>query len=221
MKRRDFLKFALASVPFVTEVHASPISWIIEALSEAKASSRVCGEHEAAIRGTLKRLRGVNFPVTGKALIVNIPSGVVTAYTDGIPVIESRAVVGTDLTPTPEMQTRVSYIRPNPTWTVPQSIIRRKQWREKLASDPSFFEENGFDIIVNGQAMSPWDAADYAQSSTSFVQRPSPTNALGLLKIGLHNGDGIYLHDTNEPSRYDEKFAPDRLGAFVSRTCGT
>src|SRR5690606_20239045 len=78
-----------------------------------------------------------------------------------------------------------------------------KQWREKLASDPAFFEENGFDIIVNGKAMSPWDAAEYAQSATSFVQRPSPTNALGLLKIGLHNGDGIYLHDTNEPSRYE------------------
>lgn len=201
MRRRDFLKLGLAAIPFAVEAHSSPISWIVETLSEA--SSRVCGEQDAAIRGTMKRLKGVKFPTSGKALVVNIPSGVVTAYTNGMPVIESRAVVGMDMTPTPEMQTRVSYIRPNPTWTVPESIIRRKNWREKLATDPSFFEENGFDIVVRGQSMSPWDASNHASSATAFVQRPSPYNALGLLKIGLHNGDGIYLHDTNEPSRYE------------------
>lgn len=203
MKRRDFLKFALAGLPFATQTQASPISWILDTLTDASSSERVCGEQDAAVRGTLKRLKGVNFPTSGKVLVVNIPSGVVTAYTNGDPIIESRAVVGMDMTPTPEMSTMITYIRPNPTWTVPQSIIRRKNWKQKLATDPSFFEENGFDVVVNGKSMSPSEASPYADSASLFIQRPSPYNALGLLKIGLHNADGIYLHDTNEPSRYD------------------
>lgn len=203
MKRREFLKFVLAGIPFATQAQSSPVSWILDTLKQAADSPTICGEQDAAVRGTLKRLKGVTFPTSGKVLVVNIPSGVVTAYTDGNPVIESRAVVGMDMTPTPEMTTRVTYVRPNPTWTVPQSIIRRKDWKGKLASDPDFFEENGFDIVVNGQTMTPHEAADQAASATLFVQRPSPYNALGLLKIGLHNADGIYLHDTNEPSRYD------------------
>ena len=203
MKRRDFLKLALAGIPFATQAQASPISWILDTLNEAADSSRICGEQDAAVRGTLKRLQGVRFPTSGKVLVVNIPSGVVTAYTNGDPVIESRAVVGMDMTPTPEMISRVTYVRPNPTWTVPQSIIRRKDWKGKLAKDPEFFEENGFDIVVNGRTISPHEAASQAESASLFIQRPSPYNALGLLKIGLHNADGIYLHDTNEPSRYD------------------
>jgi len=182
---------------------SGPTGWIRGLLRDAAADPRVCGQADAAARATLARLEGVELPDSGKVLVVNIPSGVVTAYEDGEPVIESRAVVGQASTPTPELDTRVTFVRANPTWTVPESILERKGWRQKLADDPWYFEENGFDVVVGGQSLSPLNAAEYAWEATAFVQRPSPTNALGVVKIGLANSDGIYLHDTNDPGRFE------------------
>lgn len=180
------------------------LGWIRDSLRQAE-SGRSCGSHAAAARGTLGRIAGLEMPSSGKVLVVNIPSGVVTAYEDGSPVIESRAVVGKPSTPTPELDTRVTFVRPNPTWTVPESIIRSKRWREKLANDPAFFEDNGFDVVAGGRTMSPTEAADSQESVSAFVQRPGPINALGLVKIGLADSDGIYLHDTNDPGRFESE----------------
>lgn len=205
MNRRTFLGLGLAALPSVAlGQSSSAIGWIIDLLSQASSGHAICGQEDAAVRGTLERLKGVDLPSNGKVLVVNIPSGVVTAYTDGIPVIETKAVVGKVETPTPEMITHVTYVRPNPTWTVPESILRRKDWRQKLSDDPSYFEENGFDLVLGGQTVSPQEAAPNAHDVASFVQRPSPTNALGLLKIGLHDSNAIYIHDTNEPSRFEQ-----------------
>lgn len=192
--------FALPSLALAQDA-SSPTGWIRGLLGDAALAS--CGQNAAAARGTLARLQGIEFPETGKVIVVNIPSGVVTAYEDGQPVIESRAVVGKDATPTPEMDTYVTFVRPNPTWTVPESIIKRKGWRDKLAEDPGFFEENGFDVVVAGQFLSPWEASADAGAVSAFIQRPSPSNALGMLKIGLSDADGIYLHDTNDPGRFE------------------
>lgn len=203
MLRRTFLLGAAASALPVRAL-ASSSDWILSLLTESVHQGQYCGSQRAAIEGTISRLDGVSLPDDGKVIVVNIPSGVVTAYQDGVPIIESRAVVGMPSTPTPELQTRVTYIRPNPTWTVPESIINRKGWRDRLMDDPGFFEDNGFLIHSGGEAMSPFDAAQSGYRPDRFVQQPGPSNALGLLKIGLHNANAIYLHDTNQPSRYEE-----------------
>lgn len=186
-------------------VHAAnPVEWVRNTL-QARAGTLPAGTAEqAAIQGTLSRIRNLTLPETGRVIVVNIASGVVTAYQDGTPVMESKAVVGKKETPTPELDNLVTFIRPNPTWTVPQSIIKRKNWRDKLAADPSFFEEAGFDVILNGQTVSAHEAADQASSVTTFVQRPGRNNALGALKIGLNNDQAIYMHDTNDPGRFED-----------------
>lgn len=202
MDRRSFLA-GLAATLLPAAASANPVEWIVSLLWEASHDPSLCGARNAAVQGTLSRLEGVNLPEYGKVIVVNIPSGVVTAYQDGIPVIESRAVVGNPSTPTPELDTRVTFVRPNPTWTVPESIVTRKGWRAKLAEDPAYFADNGFQIMVGGQMVSAYDAAPHAREVQRFVQQPGPYNALGLLKIGLHNSNAIYLHDTNQPSNYD------------------
>lgn len=196
--RRLFVALAVAALP--ASAQASATGWIAEALGARL--TRSCGAEAAAIEGTLSRLSSLDLPTDGKVLVVNIPAGIVTAYEDGVPVIESRAVVGKDGTPTPEMSTAVTYVRVNPTWTVPESIIERNGWRQRLADDPGFFEDNGFDVEWRGRLVSPWEASADPWAAGWFVQRPGPGNALGLVKIGLAESDGIYLHDTNEPTRF-------------------
>jgi lipoprotein-anchoring transpeptidase ErfK/SrfK len=179
--------------------------WIRQSLRQVAANPAMCGAENAAARGTLRRFANVKLPESGKVIVVNIPSGVVTAYENGRPVIESKAVVGGAKTQTPELDTHVTFVRPNPTWTVPQSIIRRKGWIDKLESDPSFFDDNGFDVMVGGRKTSTDDAAATPSAVTGFVQRPGPGNALGVLKIGIENDQAIYLHDTNDPGKFESE----------------
>jgi murein L,D-transpeptidase YcbB/YkuD len=196
------LAAALLALP--TLAHADGATdWIKSALRDKEPQTGAGTAEHAAIEGTLSRIRTLSLPETGKVIVVNIASGVVTAYESGVPVIESKAVVGKKNTQTPELDNTVTFVRPNPTWTVPQSIIKKNGWRKKLVEDPQFFENSGFDVIVGGQKMSAFDAADRAAAVDTFVQRPGENNALGAVKIGLSNDQAIYLHDTNDPGKFE------------------
>jgi murein L,D-transpeptidase YcbB/YkuD len=205
MKRIAAIGVAAVVALYPVSASASAADWIRETLSRTAADPGVCGVESASARGTLGRLGRLQLPEQGKVIVVNIPSGIVTAYQDGVPVIESKAVVGGVQTQTPEMDTHVTFVRPNPTWTVPQSIIKRKGWLAKLSDNPSFFDENGFDVMVAGKAVPAEDAARDIGAVTGFVQRPGPGNALGALKIGIENDQAIYLHDTNDPGKFESE----------------
>ncbi|MDW9478752.1 L,D-transpeptidase family protein [Sinorhizobium meliloti] len=202
-----FASVAIALVATTGSARASEdaTDWIRNTLSNSRSAAGSCTSESAAIDGTMTRIRNIRLPEAGKVIVVNIPSGVITAYEDGVPVIESKAVVGKAATPTPELDTHVTYVRPNPTWTVPRSIIKRNKWLDKLASQPEFFEDNNFRIISGGIEVSPYDAAENPEAVDSFVQKPGPGNALGSIKIGIENSQAIYLHDTNDPGKFDSE----------------
>lgn len=176
---------------------------IIEALRSA-ASGKSCGKHEAALTGTLERLSKMSIPLDGRLVLVNIAARTLAAYDSGEPVMESRVVIGREGWKTPDLSTSVDYVRANPTWTVPESIVKANGWRAKLRSNPVWFSRNGFDVVVGGKTMDPRDGAADAATAT-FVQRPGSDNALGRLKVGLVNSGGIYLHDTNDPDAYERR----------------
>jgi L,D-transpeptidase YcbB len=176
---------------------------IVEALRGA-AANKTCGRHEAALSGTLERLGKMSIPLDGRLVLVNIAARTLAAYDNGEPAMESRVVIGREGWKTPDLSTTVDYVRVNPTWTVPESIVKANGWRAKLRSNPVWFSRNSFDVSIGGRIMDPRDGAAAAGSAT-FIQRPGPENALGRLKIGLVNSGGIYLHDTNDPDAYERR----------------
>lgn len=155
------------------------------ALARAEGEGANCGQRAASLAGTRARLASISLPDTGRLVLVNVASQTLTAYRDGEPEIEMRVVVGTPRTRTPDLLTEMDFVRLNPTWTVPASILREPGFRRNLA-DPTFVSRNGF---VGGGGR--------------WVQQPGPRNALGRVKFGLRNSGAIYLHDTNEPSKFD------------------
>lgn len=176
---------------------------ILESLRSA-AATKSCGKHEAALAGTIERLSKMSIPLDGKLVLVNIAARTLAAYDNGEPVMESRVVIGREGWKTPDLSTSVDYVRVNPTWTVPESIVKANGWRAKLKSNPSWFARNGFDVAVGGKTMDPRDGSAAAVSAT-FIQRPGADNALGRLKVGLVNSGGIYLHDTNDPDAFERR----------------
>ncbi len=166
---------------------------------------KVCGRRAAAIEATLARLARLRPPGLGKTVTVDIPSQQLATYEDGRTVMESRVVIGDEGWRTPDLDTSATYVRLNPTWTVPESIIKARRWRDKLSRNPRYFERLDFRVVAGGRSMSPTEAAERGLRPTSFIQQPSRNNALGVVKIGLAASGSVYLHSTND----DEAFGDD------------
>lgn len=112
---------------------------------------------------------------SGRLVLVNIAAAELVAYDSGREVLRSRLVVGTSRTRTPQLTTFVTTVRSNPPWYVPASIEP-----EIRAAGAVGFR------VLNGR----------------LVQPPGPANPLGLLRIGLLDSDGIFLHGTSSPGLF-------------------
>lgn len=109
---------------------------------------------------------------------VNIPDFRARLVRDGKTVHAMRVIVGKAETPTPVFSDSMSYMVVNPSWHIPQSIVRKQ-----LAQDPGYYARNGYEVVRRGKNV--------------FVrQPPGPRNALGAVKFMFPNDHAVYLHDT-------------------------
>ena len=166
----------------------------------------------AAIVGTLSRLKQLALPSSGRLIVVNIAGRFLAAYGDGEPELESRVVVGRDGWRTPDLSTTVDAVTLNPTWTVPETILRDEGWRSEIAADPEWAVRNGFDVVIGGRRVPPDRLARGELSRATLVQRPGADNALGRVKISMRNAGSIYLHSTNAVEGYDDPERTDSHG---------
>ncbi len=118
-------------------------------------------------------------------LEVNIPNYEVRLYHGPALAYTSRVVVGKPDTPTPLFSNKMVYLIVNPSWNVPQSIIK-KELMPKLAADPHYLQRLGYDV-------------EYENGRLHVRQPPGERNALGRIKFMFPNDFAVYLHDT--PSR--------------------
>lgn len=86
---------------------------------------------------------------------------------------------------TPTVSSEIEHIVINPYWWVPDDI-RRNELEPKLAQEPNFFVENGFEYALDDRG------------EKALRQRPGAKNALGSVKLLFENPYQIYLHDTPE-----------------------
>ncbi len=95
-----------------------------------------------------------------------------------------RTIVGKPgKTATPQLAEIMEAVIFNPTWTVPQSIVKGEGLGAKLLARP----QADYKVTKNGDG------------SLTVVQQPGPRNSLGLIKVDMPNPHAIFLHDT--PSR--------------------
>src|SRR4051794_34715281 len=77
------------------------------------------------LAASAQRLMASSFPFGERHVIVNIPSAAVEAIENGQVVRRYVAVVGKSDRPSPTVETRITAVNLNPTWTVPVSLIRK------------------------------------------------------------------------------------------------
>ena len=100
---------------------------------------------------------------------------------------QARVVVGKPETPTPIFSSVMRYVLINPSWQVPDSIIK-KEMASKLGS----LSRRGYEVkTVAGRL--------------TVRQLPGEDNALGRIAFMFPNDHAIYLHDTPARELFDEQ----------------
>ncbi|MFM2366047.1 MAG: hypothetical protein RIR95_655, partial [Pseudomonadota bacterium] len=101
-------------------------------------------------------------------------------------------------TRTPEFSDEMEYMVVNPSWGVPRSITV-KEYLPLLQRNANAVSQ--LDVVDRSGRVIPRSAVNFASySAKSFPfglrQKPSESNALGLVKFLFPNTNNIYLHDT-------------------------
>lgn len=152
----------------------------VVALNAALRQPRVNTESE--IIANMERWRWLPHDMGLTNVFVNVPEYKVWFTKDGVLSYEARVVVGKANTPTPIFSDQMSFVVVNPSWNVPQSIIK-KEYMPKLAQDPGYLERRGYEVSYVGGQM-------------QVRQPPGERNALGFIKFMFPNNFSVYLHDT-------------------------
>ncbi|WP_374419150.1 L,D-transpeptidase family protein [Novosphingobium arvoryzae] len=126
----------------------------------------------------------------GKAyLLTNVPEFQLRLTVDNEIIRSYRTIVGKPgRTATPQLAEVVEGVIFNPTWTVPQSIVKGEGLGAQLLANPARAARENYKVTK-------------AKDGTIYVvQQPGPQNALGMMKLDMPNEHAIFLHDT--PGRH-------------------
>ncbi|WP_244594212.1 L,D-transpeptidase family protein, partial [Rhodoblastus sphagnicola] len=167
------------------------------------------------LASSANRLAGMVFPYGDKYVVVNLPSTAVDAVEYGHVAHRYTAIVGGPEHHSPQISTKIVAINLNPTWTVPESIIKN-EIIPKMRSQPNYLSRARIRILNNkGQEVNPGSINWNSDQAKNFMLRQDSGagNSLGLIRIAMPNPDAVYMHDT--PSR--NLFANDYR--FLSHGC--
>jgi murein L,D-transpeptidase YcbB/YkuD len=188
---------------------ADVLSNIANAADAGKALDRYSPQNEPyrKLKATLAELRGKSADAKGEAskqietivanmerwrwyprdlgnshVLVNQPDFTLKVMHNGGQVWTTRIVIGKPSMATPLLSETMKFITVNPTWTVPQSIVRN-EYLPALAQDPTVLERMGLRVSYNG-------------GGVTITQPPGAGNALGRVRFNFNNRFSVFQHDT-------------------------
>lgn len=157
-----------------------------QALAETPAEDT---KKVALIRANMDRWRWLARDLGSQYLITNVPEYQLRLTVKDKIVRTYRTIVGKPgRNATPQLAENVRGVVFNPTWTVPQSIVKGEGLGARVLGNPGWAKANGY------------TATRGANGYVSVVQQPGPGNSLGKMKLDMPNPHAIFLHDT--PSRH-------------------
>lgn len=134
-------------------------------------------------------------------ILINIPAFMLYLVENDSVILESRIIVGTPETPTPELSSTIDYFITYPYWHVPRKIAV-EEYLPLIQQDTSFIDRNNFDVLDKRGNLLRADSLDWKSFSKGYFpvslrQRKGEANALGVLKFVFDNPYAVFLHDTN------------------------
>ncbi len=157
---------------------------------------------------------------------VNVPEYKVRLYSGGRVIFDSDIVVGRIDRPTPIFSSRMTYMVLNPTWTIPDNLIK-KDLIPVLKKNPNYLQEHNIhvyrgnrEVPLNFQELFSYEHSN-KKVPYRFVQFPSDSNALGRVKFMFPNRYSVYLHDTDNRTLFKYRYRVFSSGCMrVARPFG-
>ena len=175
------------------------------AWAEAQASGNLTPDPR--LLANLDRVRSI--PATGRFLVVDAGTSMLTLYENGAPIDSMKVITGTSELPTPLIASYMYYITYNPYWHAPDHLVRKTIAPNVLKLGLSYFKSHGYDVIedwASDKVIDPksidWKAAAAGSLHLKIRQDPGPLNSMGILKFPFPNPEDIYLHDTPDHSKF-------------------
>jgi murein L,D-transpeptidase YcbB/YkuD len=155
---------------------------------ELAATPAASPQRRLLIRANMDRWRWLQRDLGGQYLLTNVPEFQLRLTVNNNIIRTYRTIVGKPgRTATPQLAETVEGVIFNPTWTVPQSIVKGEGLGARVLGNPGWARANGY------------TATRGANGYVSVVQGSGPGNSLGQMKLDMPNPHAIFLHDT--PSR--------------------
>jgi len=185
------------SLPAYMAAAASPNAMYAQLRDAAVAS----GSPDPRVVANLDRLRSI--PATGKFIVVDSGTQVMTMFESGRPVDSMKIVVGKTEYPTPMIASVMYYIVYNPYWNAPDHLVR-KIAQNYLSMGEGYLKSRGYQVMKDWTAASAvvpssevnWKAVASGKEQIRIRQKPQDDNSMGDLKFPFPNSLDIFLHDT-------------------------
>jgi L,D-transpeptidase YcbB len=156
----------------------------------------------------MDRYKELPLPLPSQYIWVNIPAYYMQVREGDSVLLQSKVVVGTPRTRTPELASAITDMVTYPKWTIPPSIVK-KDIIPGMQRNPGYLERKGFSLVdLAGREVNPY-GVNWAKYRNSIpfrvVQGSGDDNALGVLKFNFTNDHSVYLHDTNQRYLFSKK----------------
>ena len=155
--------------------------------SVSAPSSAATARERAAILANMEMWRWEPRDMGERRIEVNLADFSLAVLEGDRVIHEARVVVGKPETPTPIFSDVMRYVLINPSWQVPNSIIK-KEMMSKLGA----LSRRGYEVKTVGGRL-------------TVRQLPGDDNALGRFAFMFPNDHAIYLHDTPSKDLFDDE----------------
>lgn len=142
---------------------------------------------------------------------INVPDYHLDVIENGVRVLSMKTIVGRPERPTPELRSRINTIVLNPTWNVPNIIIKQDMI-PKILNNPDYLAANNLRVYsswnnnakeINSSKINWAGLQNQLKFPYRITQDPGPRNALGQVKFVFQNNEDVYMHDTPEKQLFD------------------
>jgi len=139
----------------------------------------------------MERSRWVPVSLKTDYLVVNIPEFKLHVNSGDKLLWSCNIVVGKPIHKTAIFSGELKYVVFSPNWNVPKSIVINEVLKD-MRRDRNYLEKHNMEIT------------GYRDGIPEIVQKPGPSNSLGLVKFLFPNNYNMYLHDTPVKSLFNE-----------------
>jgi murein L,D-transpeptidase YcbB/YkuD len=142
--------------------------------------------HEVdTIIANMERWRWMPHDLGKTYIIVNLPDFTLRVTRDDKQVWMTKITIGRPEMPTPIISAEMKFIRINPIWVAPSSIVN-SEYLPALRQDPTVLARMGMKLIHNGDG------------TIKIYELPSDRGVLGRLQFNFPNKFAVDQHDTGD-----------------------